>query len=87
MANIGAEAHVLRGFDLHAQEMAMMLDGKVEARGISIRLGDTQSVRGGSRHETHLRPLAPLLAVFDIYSSVCHVVISWETLVVSGCGQ
>jgi hypothetical protein len=29
-------------------------------------------VGGGSGHETHLGPLAPLLAVLDIHSSVCH---------------
>jgi hypothetical protein len=52
--------------------MAVMLDGKVITRGISIRLGDAQSVRGSSRHKTHLRPLAPLFAVLDVDSSICH---------------
>jgi hypothetical protein len=72
VANIGAEAHVLGGFDLHAQEMALVLDGKVIARGISVRLGDAQSVGGGSGHKTHLGPLAPLFAVLDVDTSVCH---------------
>jgi hypothetical protein len=49
-----------------------VFDDKVVLRGISIRLGNTQSMRGSSRHETHLRPLAPLLGVLDIASSVCH---------------
>jgi hypothetical protein len=31
-------------------------------------------MRGGARHETHLGPLAPLLGVLNIHSSICHVV-------------
>jgi hypothetical protein len=59
-------------FHLHPQKAPLMLDPKVIGRGISLRLGDAQSVGGGSRHETHLGPLALLLAVLDINSSIRH---------------
>jgi len=35
-------------------------------------IGYAQSLLGGSCHEAQFRPLAPLLGVLDVDSSVCH---------------
>jgi hypothetical protein len=35
-------------------------------------IGDAHSLLGGSCHEAQFRPLAPLLGVLDVDSSVCH---------------
>ena len=87
MANVGAPAHVLGGFYLHAQEMTLVLDGEVVARGVSVRLGDAQSVGGGAGHETHLCPLTALFAVLDIDTLICHESDYLEMLVGMESGQ
>ena len=52
------------GFDLHAQEISVVLDSDVVGRGVSPRTDDGEALLGGAGHEQKLGPLAALLEVF-----------------------
>jgi hypothetical protein len=55
-----------RGLYLHPHKASAGLDDHVVARRISPRLGQAQTLFGGSRHKLKLRPLAAPLAILDM---------------------
>jgi len=61
------------GFDLHAQEVSVMLDGYVVGRGVSPGPDDGEALLGGAGHEEQLGPFSALLEVFgDVGGIVWH---------------
>jgi hypothetical protein len=53
------------GFDLDAEDAAVVFDHQIVAGGVSPGLGDHDAVFGDASHETKLGPFAAEFAVFD----------------------
>ena len=54
------------GFDLDAEDAAVVFDHQIVAGGVSPGLGDHEAVFGGASHETKLGPFATEFAVPDL---------------------
>src|SRR5579864_38849 len=53
------------GFDLHTQEVSVVLDGNVVGRGVSPGTDDGEALLGGAGHEEKLGPFSALFEMFD----------------------
>jgi hypothetical protein len=57
------------GFDLNAEDAAVVFDHEVVGSGVSPGLGDHESALGGAGHETEFGPLSAEFVVFKIYGA------------------
>jgi hypothetical protein len=67
-ADVGVAALVDGAFDLHAEEVAVMVGGDVVGGGFSPGLGDAEAEFGGALHETEFGPLSAKLGVRDVFA-------------------
>jgi len=72
VAFVGVAAVEDGAFDLDADEVSAVGQGKVEGGHVSPGLGDDEAEFGGAGHETQLRPLAPRLGVADVHPGIFH---------------
>jgi hypothetical protein len=73
------------GFDLHAEDVSMMLDGDVVGRGVSPGTDDGEALLGGARHEQKFGPFALLFEVVeDVGGVVGHEVLKSHPVARSG---
>ena len=59
-------AAALGGFDLNAEDAAVVFDHEVVGSGVSPGLGDHESVLGGAGHETEFGPLSAEFVGFEV---------------------
>jgi hypothetical protein len=79
-AAVGIFLAALEGaFDLHAEEVAEMVDGEVVGSVVSPGLGEDEAEFGGAEHEAEFGPFAAEFVVRDVWSGVGHGVSFVET--------
>ena len=66
MAAVASADDAHGGFDLDAEDAAVVFDHEIVAGGVSPGLGDHEAVFGGASHETKLGPFAAEFAVLDL---------------------
>ena len=66
MAAVASADDAHGGFDLDAEDAAVVFDHQIVAGGVSPGLGDHDAVFGDASHETKLGPFATEFAVPDL---------------------
>jgi hypothetical protein len=72
-ADIGVGALFAGALDLDAEELSVVLHGKIVGSVFAPGLGDAESELGGAGHEAQFGPLAALFGAADAHAGSFHI--------------